>query len=452
MSIDNFAVVNIASATATPTKVGFGTPLVLGYFTAWADRVRTYTNLTDMATDGITSTGVGAATYWTAAAIFGQSPRVGSIKVGRRTNAFTQKVKLIPTSAVAGVVYRWSIAPLGGSAVTFTRTVPGASSIAAELAAMKALIDAAAFSGMSTALADTNTTLECTAGTAGTVFVYAGKNVELEILESTTAPAAISTDLDACRVADDDWYGVAIDNSSKAENLIVAAWTQSQIKVFGSSTGDTENGKVGVSGTLLKQLKAAGYTRTFTLANYNVLPSFGGAAWIGESFPYDPGTEAGTYCAKTLDGITVDAPSTTAETETVAQNGNVYTVTAGENVTRPGKVASGEFIDVIIGKDWLTARIKEAVFGVQIGVRKVPYTDGGVSMLKAAALGVLVRAQGSLVKPGFLDPEVPAVVTAPKVADVDPAQRAARIFPSLAFSSKIAGAIHQAIFAGTITV
>ena len=449
MSLSDFVTVTITSATRTPTRVGFGTPLVLGYLTAWPDRVRTYQNLTDMVADGITSTGVGSATYWTAAAIFSQNPRVKQIKVGRRTNAWTQIVKLIVTTATAGTVYKFSIGPLGGSATAFQYTVPGASTIAATVTALKALVDAAGFA-MTTSSVDGNTALQCSATVAGTMFVYSGRNPELQIFESTAAPAAISTDLDAVRVADDDWYGFHLDSSSKAECLLAAAWTETQKKIFFASTSDTENGSIGVASTLLKQLKALSYFRTSTWVDGAVCPSFLGAGVMGEEFPYEPGS--GTYLGKTVAGVTVDAPSSTFEGEVVAQRGNVYTAVLGINVTRPGVSASGEFIDLAVGRDCLEARIKEAVFGIISGSRRVPYTNGGVAMLRGSVLGVLKRQQGTKEKPGFLDPEVDPVVTAPLVEDVDPADRAARVFPDLDFSAKVSGAIHSVPITGTISV
>lgn len=448
MALSDFVVVNITALTRTPTRVGFGTPMVAGFHTAWPDRVRTYQSTSDMAADGITSTGVGAATYWNAAAIFSQNPRVKQIKVGRRTNAWTQKVQLIVTTAVAGTVYKVSIGPLGGSLSTFTRTVPGSSTIAAEVTAIKALIDAAGFA-MTTASAAGNTAVECTANVAGTMFVFTNRNPELQFLETTAAPGGISTDLDAIAAADNDWYGFVLDSSSKAEAVLAAAWCQPQTKVFFASTGDTENGVVGAASTLVKQLKASGYNRSSVWTNYKVLPSFEGPAIMGEEFPWPPGT--GTYLGKPLLGVTVDAPSTTAETETVTQNGNVYTVVSGLSVTRPGVMASGDFIDVIVGTDWLTARLKEAVFGLIASQRRLPYTDGGIAMLRGAVLGVLKRAQGTVANPGFLDPGVDPIVTAPLVADVDPALRALRQFPNLTFSAKISGAIHSVTITGTIS-
>lgn len=448
MGLSDFTTVTITSATRTPTRVGFGTPLVAGYFTAWTDRIRTYQNIDALVADGIVSTGVGAATYWAVSAIFAQNPRVAQVKVGRRTNAWTQKMQLIVTTATAGTTYRFTIGPLGGSATTFTRTVPGSSTIAAEAAAIKVLIDAAGFA-MTTAVVG-GTTVECTASMAGTMFVYTARNVELELFESTAAPAGLSADLDSFRTADDDWYDFTLDSNSKAEVLIAAAWTEPQFKVYFEATGDTENGKIGVASTLLKQLKALTYARTSTWMDSAAVPSFLAPAILGEEAPYDPGIAPGTYLGKSVAAVVVDSLSATAEGEVVTQNGNVYTLVDGLNVTRPGKAASGDFIDVVRGRDWLVARLKEAVFSIIAGSRRVPYTDGGVATLVAAVSGVLIRAQGSKTRPGFLDPEVAVIVTAPLVKDVDPANRAARIFPGISFSAKIAGAIHNVPFTGTI--
>jgi hypothetical protein len=283
------------------------------------------------------------------------------------------------------------------------------------------------------------------------MFVYASRNPELELFESTTAPAAISTDLDACRAADDDWYGVTPDSCSKAEALIIAAWTEpTGQKIFFGETGDTENGKIGASSTLLKQLKAAAYFRTAILFDSMAVPSFAGAGWMGKGFPYTPGTI--TYHAKSLSGVTVDVISETVDGEVKAQNGNTYTTVAGVNVTANGKVASGEFIDVTIGRDCLQARIKEAVFGVVSGQLRVPYNNGGIGTIKGAVKGVCVRQQGTVENPGFLDPEQEVIVTAPLVADIDPADRAARLLPDVTFSAKVTGAIHATEIIGTITV
>jgi hypothetical protein len=63
----------------------------------------------------------------------------------------------------------------------------------------------------------------------------------------------------------------------------------------------------------------------------------------------------------------------------------VYTTRGGVNVTEDGVVASGEYIDIIRGIDWLESRLEVAIFTNLVNKRKIPYDDGGI----ASALAVL---------------------------------------------------------------
>jgi hypothetical protein len=45
--IGDIVQVTITSNTRTPTRAGFGTPLLMTYHTEWADRVRVYQELED---------------------------------------------------------------------------------------------------------------------------------------------------------------------------------------------------------------------------------------------------------------------------------------------------------------------------------------------------------------------------------------------------------------------
>ena len=72
----------------------------------------------------------------------------------------------------------------------------------------------------------------------------------------------------------------------------------------------------------------------------------------------------------------------------VEKNANIYETIAGVNITREGTVAEPEFIDVIHGVDWLTARIQERVYAALVNQPKIPYTNAGI-----AAIESLVREQ-----------------------------------------------------------
>lgn len=443
MATGDYVSVTITATTAFPSQVGFGTPAVAGYHTAYPDLIRSYTDLSQLPLDGINSTGVGAATYWAVAAVLSQNPKPSKVKVIRRTNAWTQVIKLFPQSAVTGVIYTVTAGPIGGAALKMTYTVPGASTIATVCAGIKAAFDALGLA-VTTAVADGNTSVQCTANVAGQAFVYAARNKDLELLNTTALPANLTADIDNAKTLDDDWYALLLDSNSKAELAVVQPYTEALLKIFFGETGDTEDGKVGVAGTILKVAKAASLNRTSIWFDGAAVPSFLGAGVAGKGLPYDPGSYS--YKAKTINGVTVDALSSTAAGELKVQNGNTYTTTSNLNLTAEGVMASGEFIDIQIGLDALSARIKEAILGVFASNIKIPYTDPGVGLFVAAVYGVLQNFVGT----NFLAADPKPLVTVPKVKDVDPAQRAARRFPSLSFSANFAGAIHFVGVTGTV--
>lgn len=80
MSLDDIINVQISRETQAVTKAGFGTLLFLDNHTVFPERVREYTSVTDMISDGFLAAdpAVIAAT-----AYFGQSPSPVKIKIGR---------------------------------------------------------------------------------------------------------------------------------------------------------------------------------------------------------------------------------------------------------------------------------------------------------------------------------------------------------------------------------
>lgn len=92
-SLDDFFTVNVTATTDTQTRAGFGTALFACCDVPWTSgaRVREYASLAEVATAGFNSSKPG---YRMAQAAFSQNPRPRSVKIGRRTRAFTQVVRL----------------------------------------------------------------------------------------------------------------------------------------------------------------------------------------------------------------------------------------------------------------------------------------------------------------------------------------------------------------------
>lgn len=259
--------------------------------------------------------------------------------------------------------------------------------------------------------------------------------------------ASIAATMSAIQAEDDSWYGVIAAQAiveGLGENL--AAWIETNKKFCIMWTDSEDVYNPAKSDDLASTLKGLSYDRTATI--YHATPATGAdypdAAWMGEGFPYEPGTS--TYAYKTLKGI---APDNVTGKETTLQNKNCnyYSEVGGVNITQEGKVASGEWIDIIIGTDWIEARLREAVYSALKNNRKIPYDDTGIAIIEGLVKGVLNEAASK----GILQQDS-IVVTVPRYADIPQADKIARKLPDVNFTALYQGAIHRTTINGTISV
>lgn len=264
-------------------------------------------------------------------------------------------------------------------------------------------------------------------------------------MDSTDTDLAAS--MAAIQAEDDTWYGVTMDKALVAKQESLAAWVLSNKRLYFAWTEDDDTWDAESDDDLAASLKAANNERTAVI--YHKAPTAGDdypdAAWMGEGFPYDPGSS--TWAYKTLAGVTVDKINTAKETVLQSKNCNYYSEVGGVSITQEGKVASGEWIDIIIGTDWLEARLREAVFSTLKNSRKVPFTDDGIITMKGVVQGVLSQAAAA----GIIQRDS-IEVTVPKRADVPQSERIGRHLPDIKFRALYEGAIHRVTIDGTISV
>lgn len=257
----------------------------------------------------------------------------------------------------------------------------------------------------------------------------------------------VAASLSAIAAEDNGWYGVVVDQAMASDFDDVAAWVESAKKFAIFWTADANTPDATKSTDLASVLKAASYDRSAVI--YHVQPSTGAdypdAAWMGEGFPYDPGTS--TWAYKTLRGVTADKINGNQETALQTKNCNYYSEVGGVNITQEGKVASGEWIDIIIGTDWIEARLREAVYGALVNNRKIPYDDSGIAIIEGLVKSVLSQAAAA----GILQGDS-IEVTVPKYKDIPQADKLARKLPDVKFTALYQGAIQRTTINGTISV
>lgn len=258
--------------------------------------------------------------------------------------------------------------------------------------------------------------------------------------------ATVAASLSAIQNEDNSWYGLVADQAMVADFDDIAAWVESAKKLAIFWITDADAYDATKTTDLASVLKAAAYDRSAVI--WHATPATGAdypdAAWMGEGFPYDPGTS--TWAYKTLKGVT---PDNIAGKETPLQdkNCNYYSEVGGVNITQEGKVASGEWIDIIIGTDWIEARLREAVYSALVNNRKIPYDDSGITLIEGLVKGVLNQAAAA----GILQADS-IVVTVPRYADIPQADKLARRLPDVKFTALYQGAIHRTTINGTISV
>lgn len=444
MSLESIVNVTITSNSRGVSRKSFGVPAVVGKHDAWGERFRIYTlgtALVDLVSDGIVA---GSPIYKAVQGLASNTPKPKTVVVGRLVSDFTQQVTLtVGATVTVGDIYTFDVrAPNGGTvtAISYTaQTGDTATLVATAIAALvNAITDLSAASVAAVITVDADNTNE--------MWQFEGIDETQILFEETTADSSLATEVGQIDTLYPDWYELNLaDCPSKARITALAAWIETKEKIFGATTYDGINLDPASTTSVMYALNAASYNRTFTMMSGDQ-NSRAASTWAGNRLPIDPG--ASTWAYKELSGTIVDSWTTTAQTAMADVAGNYYITVGGLPVTIDGRMASGEWIDAIRGRDWLTARMREAVFGLLANAPKIPYTDKGAEAVATTMNGVLQEG----VAQGYLAADPAPFVTVPLVADVSDANKIARILPDVYFEATLAGAIHAVTINGVLKV
>ena len=431
----------ISRETSTVTRAGFGTPGIIAEFatsktTTVFERTRTYSSLAEMVADGWD---VYDPVYSAAQKIFAQNPSVSNIMVGREDSGDASlDASLSAIENESSDWYVFGYVKATSNLVTFDADFVASNSIVATV------------NGVSAGAVVFTTNMETTMGALKTAMdLLTGVNVTV----GTTPFRTMTVTVDGKRV--DVSFAITLGASQPGYTTVesstildadldaIADWTETQKKIFMFSSSDSD---IITSATtdIISTLGALNYDRTVGVY-YPTDLSYIEFAWMGETLPYDPGSQ--TWGLKTPSGVATYSLTSSQRGFVLGKNGNIYTTTGGVDITEEGKVVGGEWIDVIRGLDWLEARIQENVFQNLIEVRKLPYNDGGITTIKGTVQGTLKLGEQN----GVLI-EDSSVTTAPLFSSISAVDKQARTLPDITFTAQIEGAIQKVTVRGTVTV
>lgn len=174
------------------------------------------------------------------------------------------------------------------------------------------------------------------------------------------------------------------------------------------------------------------------------------AALVGEV----AGRAAGTYTYKNLILSGIEAQNLTeAQVEAIhAKGGITFIRKAGDNVTSEGKVAGGEYVDVIDSEDYIVQQMTYRTQKMLNSVDKVPYDNNGIAMLEAVAVDVMQDAynNGMIATDAEGNPDY--AVEYHLREDSTETDRNNRRYIGGSFHFALAGAVHEVEIVGEITV
>lgn len=446
-SLNDIVQVVISRETTAVARASFGTPGIIAefdedYTTVTFDRYRSYASISEMSDDGWTT---GDPVYDAAVVLFSQNPTVNSVTVGRKDSADANwGDALTEIQAATEDWYCFMIIANQTSKATFDIDFVTGNSIVFTINGIA--VTAIPFNtSNSQTYDDIKTQIEADIADSIVTVNATAKTVLVEIfgqsgvtIMSVVVTGGVSQPVGIITYEQDEDYEA------------VRTWAETQKKIFFLCSSDVEIYNSGSTTDIAYTTKNGAYDRTVVLFHTNSQgdssPAYFEAGWIGETLPYDAGSQ--TWSFKTISGVSTYALTSGQRSAILAKNANIYTTIAKvNNITRQGKVGSGEYIDIIRGIDWLESRLQEEVFSNLINKRKIPFTDEGITLIAGVIQGVLNEAarQGLLVVDSI-------EITVPLASAVSSADKIARNLPDINFTAVLQGAIHNVEINGTVTV
>lgn len=433
--LDTIVNISIERKTSAVPRASFGIGAFMGEYQRVAAKAATYTEAAALLTAGYLATD---PEYLAALAYFSQSPQPEKLIVGTRAGTVT-----VTPTATNSTAYTLTFKVPGSADIAITYNSDASATVAEITAGLTTAINANGTIAPYLTATDNTTNLSIVADVAGNVFGV--KSTGAGTLAVTfAATETIANFLVGFRAANDLWYAIGMHSRVSADIQTMAAQIEPLKRLFVWQCNDsdlitaasTDPGSI---------LKAASYARSFGFYHSSDSEYLDMGA-LAQLLVRDPGKV--TLANKTIAGVTVDTIDATAQGYLDGKNICYYVAVGGVNITQGGKVAVGEWVDVMRDIDYLHVNMQADIFDVLTNNAKVPYTDLGIAQVESVIRSRLNGAARS----GILVDDKTLYVTVPKASAVASADKATRTLTGIKFGGTLQGAVHFVRVAGTVAV
>ena len=276
------------------------------------------------------------------------------------------------------------------------------------------------------------------------------KKVRIVGFAEPESASALVTAIKTFQETDNDWYLFLTD---KAEDDYIKALAKfaedSEPSEAELTAGVEDHRKFYFAQTDNKELEIS--NRRSVIAYTENLDEHIDAAWIGAVGPWYP--QSVTWKFKMPTGVSVPTLKESELTALEEHHVNWVTNEYKKNYIKNGCCADGEWIDAILGADWIAKTMREKLYNIFMTNPTIPYTDAGFTQVAAGVFETLDEAAGY----GIIatDTESGAgvyTVTVPKRAEATDKQAASRQMPDIPWEATLAGAVHGVKISGRLKV
>ncbi|MCI8661394.1 MAG: DUF3383 domain-containing protein [Lachnospiraceae bacterium] len=276
------------------------------------------------------------------------------------------------------------------------------------------------------------------------------QKVKVVGLETPESPEALVNAIKEYQKKDNDWYLFMTDQEGDSYIVALSKFAEdSEPSEAELAAGKEDHRKFYFAQTNNKELKAK--ARRSAVIYTETPGEQAAAAWIGTVGPWYP--QSVTWKFKMPMGISV--PALTEEEIGALEENHINFVTNEykRNYIKNGCCLDGEWIDAILGGDWIAKTMREKLYDIFLNNPNIPYTDAGFTLIAAGVFETLEDATGYSIL--ARSPESGAGiynVMVPKRSEVTEEQAASRQMPDIGWEAQLGGAVHGAKIKGTLKV
>ncbi|MBS6956521.1 MAG: DUF3383 family protein [Enterocloster asparagiformis] len=265
-----------------------------------------------------------------------------------------------------------------------------------------------------------------------------------------TTAADLVDSIKAYQEINNDWYVFLTDQTDEAYLGELGAFAAaSEPNAAELSSGAEDHRKLYIAQTDSKAY-ATKTARTVVIYT-DRLDDHADAAWLGAVGPWYP--QSVTWKFKMPAGISV--PTLTGSEVTALEESNVNFVTSEykKNYIKNGTCMDGEWIDAVLGADWIAMTMREKLYDIFMSNANIPYSDAGFTLIAAGVFETLDAATGYAIIAENPDSGAGIYnVTVPKRSEATDQQAASRKMPDITWEAQLGGAVHGVKVSGTLKV